>query len=64
MKILTSYYEQESEITTDFQWGNCFHGESLDQRGSTSIDYLKKHSQNVFKVIYNHPNHLFELFHH
>lgn len=53
MKILTTYFHSESELPKKSIWSNCFHGESLDKRGNTSVEYLKKNSKSACKIIYN-----------
>lgn len=53
MKILTSYFHDESTVPETWKWETCFHGEALDKRGASSIDYLKKNSKSSNRIVYN-----------
>lgn len=53
MKILTTYFENESEIIVEKKWDTCFFGETLDNRGTASTNFLKANSKNQYKIIYN-----------
>jgi hypothetical protein len=52
MKILTAHYNNQQEVNSTLKWTSCFHGESLDHRGDTSVNFLKENSKNVYKIIY------------